>query len=211
MPIVTIRGQLGSGVPEIGKLVSEKLHIDYVDRKIIADVANRLHSSKDDIERKEMPSGTLLAKITESLASTYSIAEYPYLNVPISDIPPDDTSYLAGLTSVVKELARSNAMVIRGRGSQFILKDYPNTIHVLLVASFKIRLERVAEEMKIDEVSAKAEIERFDKRVMEFTKRYFKADLLDPQLYDLIINTKNLTYEAAASLIVNASASQAGK
>jgi len=33
MPIVTIRGQLGSGAPEIGKAIAEFLHADYVDRK----------------------------------------------------------------------------------------------------------------------------------------------------------------------------------
>jgi hypothetical protein len=32
MSLVTIRGQLGSGAPEIGKEVAHKLHFDYVDR-----------------------------------------------------------------------------------------------------------------------------------------------------------------------------------
>ena len=35
MSVVTIRGRLGSGAPEIGKLVADKLHADYVDREII--------------------------------------------------------------------------------------------------------------------------------------------------------------------------------
>ena len=42
MSIVTIRGQLGSGAPEIGRKIAGRLHTDYVDREIIADVAARL-------------------------------------------------------------------------------------------------------------------------------------------------------------------------
>ncbi len=42
MSVVTIRGHLGSGAPEIGKQVADRLSIDYVDREIIADVAKQL-------------------------------------------------------------------------------------------------------------------------------------------------------------------------
>lgn len=34
MPVVTIRGRLGSGVPEIGRQVADRLRVDYVDREI---------------------------------------------------------------------------------------------------------------------------------------------------------------------------------
>ena len=35
-------GTLGSGAPEIGNQIAERLHIDYVDREIIAEMAERL-------------------------------------------------------------------------------------------------------------------------------------------------------------------------
>ena len=49
MSVVTIRGQLGSGAPEIGREVAERLHADYVDREIIAEVAARLHRQEQDV------------------------------------------------------------------------------------------------------------------------------------------------------------------
>ena len=57
MPVITIRGTLGSSAPEIGKLVAEKLHIDYVDREIIAEIAERLRRPDYDVAAKEMPPG----------------------------------------------------------------------------------------------------------------------------------------------------------
>jgi len=152
MSVITIRGQLGSGAPEIGKQAAEKLHVDYIDREIIADVAKRLKRSKEGIADKEMPPGTLLGRIAEALVrglamSGDSAGMYAGAYLPTWEMPLDDTRYLAGLESVVKELGRSQSLVIRGRGSQFILKDYPRTLHVLTVAPLELRLKRVMQEL----------------------------------------------------------------
>ncbi|MDD4972658.1 MAG: cytidylate kinase-like family protein, partial [Paludibacter sp.] len=109
----------------------------------------------------------------------------------------------AALISVVKELADTKAIVIRGRGSQFILKDHPETVHILTVAPLEVRVKRTATTMKIDEDSALKVVSRSDSSHREFIKRYFKADLEDPINYDLVLNTKALSYDSAASLSIN--------
>jgi cytidylate kinase len=95
-------------------------------------------------------------------------------------------------------------MVLRGRGSQFILKDFADAFHVLIVAPAELRVMRVMQDAKIDEDSAKKEIKRVDDSNREFIKRYFKADLEDSVHYDLVINTGRLAFETAASLIEQA-------
>jgi len=198
MCIVTIRGELGSGAPEIGKLVADKLQIDYIDREIIAKIAEEIHRPKQDIAAKEMPPGTLLERIIEALGhSGYYQAAY----LPTWEIPLDDTRYLTGLESVIKELAGSESFVIRGRGTQFILKDFPDAFHVLVVAPLELRIKRVMEGLQLGEEDAKKEVERFDSSRREFTKRYFHAELEDPLNYDLVINTQRLIFEDAASVI----------
>ena len=204
MPIVTIRGHLGSQAPEIGKMVAGKLHTDYVDREIIAAVAEQLKWPEQGIENKDMPPGTLGGRILEALSRSYPGVGYGGAYMPVWEIPLDDASYLAGLESVIKELASSRSIVIRGRGSQFILKDYPGALHVLVVAPLEIRLPRVMRSLNIDEEQAKKEIERFDSSRREFTKRYFKAELENPLNYDLVINTAHLNAEDAASIVVGA-------
>jgi hypothetical protein len=73
MPIVTIRGQLGSGATEIGRRLAEKLRIDYVDREIIELVAKHLKSPKDEILQKELPPSTLFGRIAEVMGYSSSI------------------------------------------------------------------------------------------------------------------------------------------
>jgi len=205
MPIVTIRGQLGSGAPEIGKGVAELLHADYVDREIIAEVAARLQRDEQDVIAKEMPPSSLLGRIAEALDRGIPFGagvEGAYL--PAWEIPLDDRRYLQALESVVRELARSQSLVILGRGSQFVLKGYPHTLHALTVAPLKMRVKRLMEERKSNQEAAEREIARFDSGSREFIKRYFQAGWEDPIHYDLVVNTENLSFQAAASIIVHA-------
>jgi len=205
MPIVTIRGQLGSGAPEIGRGVAELLHADYVDREIIAGVAARLQRDEQDVIAKEMPASSLLGRIAEALDRGIPFGagvEGAYL--PAWEIPLDDRRYLQALESVIRELARSQSLVILGRGSQFILKGYPHSLHVFTVAPVKMRVKRVMEERQSNEEAAEREIARFDGASREFIKRYFQGGWEDPIHYDLVLNTENLGFQAAASIVVQA-------
>ncbi|HSB06896.1 MAG TPA: cytidylate kinase family protein, partial [Thermodesulfobacteriota bacterium] len=71
MSIVTIRGQLGSGAPEVGRQISDRLHADYVDREIIAEIATKLHRQEQDVIAKEKPAATLLGRIAEALEHSF--------------------------------------------------------------------------------------------------------------------------------------------
>ena len=202
MAIVTIRGTLGSGAPEIGNQIAERLHFDYVDREIIADVAKRIKWSEESTAAKEMPPGTLGGRIADALAHTYPIGDgFGGAYLPTWEIPLDNTLYLGGLESVIKELAQKQAIVIRGRGSQFILKDYLGALHVLVVAPLQLRIKRIMESSKVEESEARKLIQRFDSSRRVFTKRYFHAVLEDPINYDLVINTEHLSFENATNII----------
>ena len=205
MAIVTIRGTLGSGAPEIGNQIAERLHFDYVDREIIADVAKRNKWSEESTAAKEMPPGTLGGRIAEALAHTYPIGDgFGGAYLPTWEIPLDNTLYLVGLESVIKELAQKQSIVIRGRGSQFILKDYPGALHVLVVAPLLLRINRVMESSKIEEAEARKMVQRFDSSRHVFTKRFFHAALEDASNYNLVINTEHLTFENATTIITSA-------
>jgi cytidylate kinase len=205
MAVITIRGKLLSGAPEIGKQVAESLNIDYIDREIIAQVATRLNLEEQEVVAKEMPPTSLQDRIAEALAHGYTIGngiQGAYL--PIWQIPLDNNRYMDALTGFITELAQGHSAVIYGRGSQFILKDYPQSLHVSIVAPLKVRLQRVMESRKISEESAKQEISRFDGSAREFMKRFFGVEMEDPTYYDLVINTEKYSFQAAASIIVDA-------
>ena len=74
----------------------------------------------------------------------------------------------------------------------------------MFVAPLKLRVRRVMADMKMDEDNARKEIERFDASRRQFIRAYFKAELDDPENYDLVVNTEHISYAAAALIVVNA-------
>ena len=205
MPVITVRGQFGSGAVEIGRLVAEKIGGDYVDREIIAHVAERLDLAHEHVVAREEPPGSIWGRIAHALEQSmgYYGGSIEHMYAPAWQVPLGDTHYLEALTSVIMELAEDPAIVIRGRGSQFILKDHPTAFHVLTVAPLEVRIIRVMETMKLSREAAEKEIDRFDNSRRTFIKRYFDADLEDPVHYHLTINTWHLSYEAAAQIVVD--------
>jgi cytidylate kinase len=209
MPVITIRGQMGGGAPEIGKLIADTLHVDYIDRQIISEVAKKLRVSKGGVTEKETPPGSLWERIALALSrgypagSGYAGAMGTFgADLPVYEMPLGDSQYLAGLESVIKGLAESDAVVIRGRGSQFILKAKTDALHVLVVAPEELRIKRIIESLKMQESDAKKEISRSDSSHREFIKRYFQADLEDPVNYDIVVNTAVLEFEDIADIAI---------
>jgi cytidylate kinase len=203
MAVITIRGQLGSGAPEIGKILANRLNYEYVDRKIIESVSSKTNYSKREILMKERPAGTLPGRIIESLNQTYPAAlarEGAY--VPGWEFPLADWKYLESLKLIIEEIADRGSVVIRGRGSQFILKNHPNTLHVLTVAPLKVRITRVMNALNIEEKAAMKKIMDFDSSRREFIKRYFRSDIENPTNYDLVLNTQIMNLSDVAGLMV---------
>jgi cytidylate kinase len=207
MSIVTIRGQLGSGAPEVGRALADKLKGDYVDREILAEVAGRLDRREQEIREKEMPPSSLLGRIAEALARGSAFGDaIPGAYLPMEQIPLGDARYLHALEAVIMQLAqgRTRPLVILGRGSNFILKEYPAAMHVLTVAPLDVRVERVMKDLGAEQDVARQEITRFDNSLRVFTRKYFNAELEDPVHYHLIVNTGRFTLEASVSVILDA-------
>jgi cytidylate kinase len=205
MPVITIRGRLGSGAPQIGKLCAGNLNLEYMDREIINHIAERLDVPRQQIIAKEVLPVTFRERIARMIKEDFPGAGSLGRRTAEEDVPPlDNAQYMKGLKSAIRNLARTEAVVINGRGSMFFLKDWPGALHVLTVAPLELRIKRVMASYDIDEETAKEKINRYDYNRQQFIKKYFKAELEDPLHYDLTINTSEMSLEDAASLVINA-------
>jgi hypothetical protein len=176
-----------------------------MDREIINRIAERLDRPRQQIIAKEILPVTLKERIARIIKDDFPGSSLINHSSPDEDVPPlDNAHYMKGLKSVIRGLARSESVVINGRGSQFFLKDYPGALHILTIASLELRVQRVMEVYGLDEVSAREKITRYDRNRHEFIKKYFKADLENPMHYDLTINTDHISTEPAVSIITKA-------
>jgi cytidylate kinase len=159
------------------------------------------------VEAKERITPRLFERIVDPLRRVLSGSgkiESAYTRTV--DGPLNDAEYISALEAVIRELALELNMVIVGRGSQYILRNNRSVLHVLVVAPIEERLGRVMADMQIERQEAMRHIEENDASRRAFVERFFHKELEDPLLYDLVLNTKYITFEVAARLITNAAA-----
>ena len=102
--------------------------------------------------------------------------------------------------TIVQVASLGNAIII-GRGANIVTQNLPNTFHVRLIAPINERIKNFAEVHKIDFKKAKTLVEQHDACRMKYIDTVFNKKIDDPLLYDMVINTRGLTYKQTAHFI----------
>jgi cytidylate kinase len=104
-------------------------------------------------------------------------------------------------TETILKLAELGNVILVGRGASVITGKSPNVLHVRLVGSLEQRVARLQARSSLSEKKTKEAILLSDRGRARYLKKYFKKDIDDPLLYDLMINTDRLPEEDVARLI----------
>lgn len=117
---------------------------------------------------------------------------------------PDSTTLVRQTTETILHLAELGHVILVGRAANVITARLPNVFHVRLVAPLDFRISHVQRTQGLDAKAAKEFVEKTDEGRRRYARHYFQADLDDPLLYDLVINTARLGTDQAAALIAEA-------
>lgn len=109
----------------------------------------------------------------------------------------------------ILKLAELGNVILIGRGGNVITARLPNVTHVRLVAPLKRRIQHCRDFYEMDEREARQFCTKADAGRERYLKKYFKADIADPLLYHLTINTGLVSFDEAARLIAEAVQKQA--
>ena len=101
-------------------------------------------------------------------------------------------------------LAELGSVILIGRGANIVTARLPNVFHVRLVAPLEKRIEHAHEFYEMTKVAARRFCKNQDLGRKRYLNKYFDADVDDPLLYHLTINTGLVSYEQAARLIADA-------
>ncbi len=224
MLLVTMSGTMGSGAREVGQLAAEILGIDYVDRQIMADAARRLGVSAEALaERDERCTGfrDRLANMLRTFLERSAVGgledpligssglevllarSYAEVGAEASGSAQelDDAVYIKTISTIISELGQRGNIVIVGRGSQVILKELPTALHVLTQAPLELRTRRIVERDQLTPEEASERVHELEGGRAAFHRKFFKVDVNDPALYDLVIDTSRLPYAVAAEIV----------
>lgn len=95
-------------------------------------------------------------------------------------------------------------VILIGRGANIVTSRLPGVLHVRLVAPFEQRVAHMQELRKLTRKAARAVVRREDRGRARYLKKYFRANIDDPLLYHLVINTGFVSYDAAVKIITEA-------
>jgi cytidylate kinase len=187
MAIITISPQMGSGGPEIGMALAQRLGYRYVDQELIADAVRRYGLAEEKASHLDESKPTLFERF---------------------DV--ETRRYITVMQTTLLEFAEQDNHVLMGRGGQWLLRGIPQVLRLRVIAPFEMRvkqwIKRTAE-MTGDTPNQRAAVEfvRRDDTERAGRMRYlYEVDLDDPSLYDLIVNTEKLRYEAAVDMVERA-------
>ncbi len=193
-PIITIERQYGSGGSVIGKLVAEKLGINFYNRQIVDLTAERCGIDKEQIESAEekVPTSFLYSLLMSSNPAR-SIEE----NLPLSD------KIFIHESNVINEIAnKENSFVLVGRCGSYVLEER-GCFNVFIYAPQEFRIKRAINEYGIKDNKAESFMKKTDKRRETFFNVNTGKNWLDKEIYSLCLNSE-LGDELCAELIVKA-------
>jgi cytidylate kinase len=120
--------------------------------------------------------------------------------MPLLSAAMEEYVRMVGL--VIQNMAKEGNVLIAGRGSQMLLRDNPEALHVQVVAPLSWRVQKLMCLEGLNQREATQRILASDGARAEYLRRYYGVNWLDPQLYDLVINTGQITIQTAVQLVV---------
>jgi cytidylate kinase len=199
MGVVTVSRWYGAGGRRVAPAMAEALGYQMVDRELVEMAANRLGVDPELARRRDERVPDLMEELGRALAA--ASPELAYTPLPQQF---DDRSLAEAVQHVVRSLAERGGFVILGRGAQAVLAARDDVCNILLVGDEHDRLRRVMRSQGIDEKEARARMERADGERRGYVRRFHGADINDPALYDVIVNTSRLGLERATRVAIGA-------
>lgn len=187
MAILTISHEMGSGGAEIGMAVASRLGYTYVDNEELLGRAQRYGLAEER-----------LARLAEDRPSW------------VERFDAETRRCILALQVVLYEFAQDDNVVLMGGGGQWLLRGVPHVLRARIVAPFPERVTRLTATL-----SAQGRERVTPKTVAQFIRRddiqktarmryLFDADVKDPGLYDILINTAGFSRPAAVELLAEA-------
>jgi len=172
--VITISREYASGGRYVGKLLSEKLGINFYDKELIDLAATESGLANKYIEETE----------EESRKTTN-----------------DDRIFIAE-SKVIKRLADNSSCVIVGRCADYILKDNKNVLKVFLYSDDESKVLRATKYYGLNKSDALKQIKKINKEREKHYNFYTNRKWKDFNNYDLAINVDKLGVEKTAENII---------
>ena len=183
---ITITREFGSLGRSIARELSQILGVEFYDRDIVEEVANKLNLPVSTVSNEEEKSRHSFFPRMFPLGT-----DEEYMQDIIFDVQKD----------IILNLAKKSSCILVGRCSDFLLEKEKNNINIFIYASHEKRLQNCVDTLGMTEAEAKRMILSVDKARNAYHKKYAGYLPGDPEHKQLMIDSSLLGVTGTAKLI----------
>jgi cytidylate kinase len=198
MAVITISRQFGAGGKTIGQKVAGALGYTFLDEDIIQIIAEKAKVSPGWVESVEKEAGGRLSRIVTKMVSR------PLIDRVLKDEKGyiDEQIYIDYLVVIIAQMAEDGNVVFLDRGSQYILNDFPDAFHILLINTFPNRVKFMMNHYDLSQSRATQVVKSEEKRRMNLYRKIGKQDYDQPELYHMVINMARVDLDDAVQMVL---------
>jgi cytidylate kinase len=205
VPGVTISAGYGAGGSVVAPHVARLLELPLLDRAISVRVAAQLHVSVQEAE-----GGAVRRSLTERFFSALAPLAGDVLAVGTDATPGDlaepfdEAAQFRAQAEAIMRAAVSSGAVILGRAGAAAFRDEPGVLRVRLFGPAAARIAQAVRFGDVGAATARQRLAEVDRARAQYVRRLYRADINDPELFHLHIDSTVLPLKACAQLIASA-------
>ncbi len=197
MTLVALSASYGAGGSRIGPALAENLGVPFVDRAIPFAVSDSLAIGVEAVERHdERLGGSRLERVLRGF-----IGQDVGAPIPIAPDLTIDEDFCRATEEVLLAQAATGEGVILGRAATIVLRNRPEVLRARLDGPAARRAAQAARLGGIELSEAERTLERLDRAHAEYTRRFYDADICDPGLYDIVVDSTAIDFDTCAELL----------
>jgi len=189
---ITISREVGAGGRTIAELLSERLTAAEKTPGTIPWAVFDANLAKQVLEDHQLPPNLERFMTEDARLPVEAIVE------EVLRLHPSGWTLVQHTTKTILRLAGLGHTILVGRGGNVITARLPNVFHVRLAAPLATRIRHTAEYYQLSETDAAKFVREHDHARRRYVRRYFNAEIDDPTLYDVTLNTGRLGFDRAA-------------
>lgn len=198
MVVITIGTAFGVRGSHIGSLLAQELGIPFIDRAVPRTVSRELGIPIDDVLAQDDRAPTGLWRLISAMAVVPDISGTEVLT---QSPAVDERKFIETTERVMRDTAARSGGVFVGRAGAVVLRDFPAALHVRLTGDHDKRVAAFAAAKKIPIREAGETVDANDKARLAYGKTFYRTNLADPALYDLVIDQTRLAESGTVEIL----------
>lgn len=190
--IINIGRQFGSGGKAVASVLGSKLEIPVYDKELLQKAAEDSGFAREIFEGRD-----------EDIKGFKMGLDTGLMNSIRTAVPGFGEAQLFNIQSeTIRHIADGGSAVIVGRCSDYILRDYPDTLDVFITAPMEERVKRVCERCEVPLDKAESYIQKKDKKRSSYYNCYTFGNWGVADNYDLCLDSSLLGIDGTADFII---------